>query len=173
MQVKSVVAGIQLPAGKPSVIRGIGVVQHPVSGSGPVNITGCLVPKKLGIRERRPEYCRIRSSRFCTHIAFLSPVPDRVFKNAKRPLVLFGAGIGLAIRGGSVLDGTEVLAIYLGRKLGMTIGDLILIFNIIIFSCRLYCFSNCFFTKSGNTCNSSNSFNWISYRNFKIKFPEN
>ena len=52
-----------------------------------------------------------------------------------------GAGIGLAIRGGAVLDGTEVLAIYLGRKLGMTIGDLILIFNIFIFSTAAYLLS--------------------------------
>jgi len=44
-----------------------------------------------------------------------------------------GAGIGLAIRGGSVIDGTEVLAIYLSKKTGLTIGDIILIFNIIIF----------------------------------------
>lgn len=44
-----------------------------------------------------------------------------------------GAGIGLAIRGGAVLDGTEVLAIYLGRKSGLTVGDIILILNIAIF----------------------------------------
>jgi len=52
-----------------------------------------------------------------------------------------GAGIGLSVRGGSVLDGTEVLAIYLGRKTGLTIGDLILIFNIIIFSIAAYLLS--------------------------------
>ncbi|MCC6410442.1 MAG: YitT family protein [Saprospiraceae bacterium] len=45
-----------------------------------------------------------------------------------------GAGIGLAIRGGAVLDGTEVLAIYLNRRTGLSIGDVILIFNVIIFS---------------------------------------
>ena len=45
-----------------------------------------------------------------------------------------GSGIGLTIRGGGVLDGTEVLAIYLTKKTGLTIGDLILIFNIIIFT---------------------------------------
>lgn len=45
-----------------------------------------------------------------------------------------GAGIGLSVRGGAVLDGTEVLAIHLSRKLGLTIGDIILIFNILIFS---------------------------------------
>ncbi len=45
-----------------------------------------------------------------------------------------GAGIGLAIRGGAVIDGTEILAIYLSKKLGTTIGDIILIINVIIFS---------------------------------------
>ncbi|HET9055766.1 MAG TPA: YitT family protein [Chitinophagaceae bacterium] len=45
-----------------------------------------------------------------------------------------GAGIGLAVRGGAVIDGTEVLALYVSRKLGFTVGDVILIINIIIFS---------------------------------------
>jgi uncharacterized membrane-anchored protein YitT (DUF2179 family) len=44
-----------------------------------------------------------------------------------------GAGIGLAMRGGGVLDGTEVLALYLSRKAGITIGDIILLINIVIF----------------------------------------
>ena len=38
-----------------------------------------------------------------------------------------GAGIGLSIRGGAVIDGTEVLALYLSKKLGTTIGDIIII----------------------------------------------
>lgn len=45
-----------------------------------------------------------------------------------------GAGIGLSIRGGSVLDGTEVLAIFLSRKLRVTVGDIIISLNILIFS---------------------------------------
>ncbi|HRH67057.1 MAG TPA: YitT family protein [Bacteroidia bacterium] len=49
-----------------------------------------------------------------------------------------GAGIGLAIRGGGVLDGTEVLALAISRKAGMSVGDLILLFNIIIFSAAAY-----------------------------------
>lgn len=52
-----------------------------------------------------------------------------------------GAGIGLAIRGGSVLDGTEVLAVFLSKRLPLTIGDIILIFNIFIFSFSAYVFS--------------------------------
>ncbi len=49
-----------------------------------------------------------------------------------------GAGIGLSIRGGAVIDGTEVLAIFLSRKLGTTIGDIIIVINIIIFSLAAY-----------------------------------
>lgn len=45
-----------------------------------------------------------------------------------------GMGIGLAVRGGGVIDGTEILAIYISRRTSLTIGDVILIFNIIIFS---------------------------------------
>ena len=52
-----------------------------------------------------------------------------------------GAGIGLTVRGGGVLDGTEVLAIYLSKKTGLTIGDIILIFNVIIFSVGAYVLS--------------------------------
>lgn len=49
-----------------------------------------------------------------------------------------GAGIGLSIRGGSVLDGTEILAIYSSRKTTLTVGDIILVFNIMIFSVAAY-----------------------------------
>jgi uncharacterized membrane-anchored protein YitT (DUF2179 family) len=49
-----------------------------------------------------------------------------------------GTGIGLSIRGGSVIDGTEVLAIYSSRKTTLTVGDFILVFNIIIFSVAAY-----------------------------------
>ena len=49
-----------------------------------------------------------------------------------------GAGIGLAVRGGAVIDGTEVLAIYLSKKFGTTIGDIIVFINIIIFSAAAY-----------------------------------
>ena len=52
-----------------------------------------------------------------------------------------GAGIGLSVRGGAVIDGTEVLAIFLSRKLSSTIGDIIIIINIIIFSAAAYLLS--------------------------------
>lgn len=45
-----------------------------------------------------------------------------------------GAGIGLAIRGGAVLDGTEVAALLVSKSSNLLrVGDVILIFNIFIF----------------------------------------
>ncbi|MDE3234642.1 MAG: YitT family protein [Bacteroidota bacterium] len=52
-----------------------------------------------------------------------------------------GAGIGFSVRGGAVLDGTEVLAIFLSRKLRTTVGDIIILINIIIFSVAAYLLS--------------------------------
>jgi uncharacterized membrane-anchored protein YitT (DUF2179 family) len=45
-----------------------------------------------------------------------------------------GAGIGLSIRGGAVIDGTEVLAISVSRTSSLSVGDFIALFNIVLFS---------------------------------------
>ncbi len=52
-----------------------------------------------------------------------------------------GMGIGLAIRGGAVIDGTEVLAVFISRKTSLTIGDVILVFNLVIFMVAAWVFS--------------------------------
>ncbi|MBC7912820.1 MAG: YitT family protein [Pyrinomonadaceae bacterium] len=44
-----------------------------------------------------------------------------------------GAGIGLAMRGGCVLDGTEIIAVYINKKSVFSIGDIILLINVAIF----------------------------------------
>jgi uncharacterized membrane-anchored protein YitT (DUF2179 family) len=73
-------------------------------------------------------------------------MPFPVITNDKLLIAVFGGfflglGIGLAIRGGSVIDGTEVLAVFLSRKISLTIGDVILILNIVIFGFAAYVFS--------------------------------
>ncbi|MEN9381432.1 MAG: hypothetical protein RI940_313, partial [Bacteroidota bacterium] len=55
--------------------------------------------------------------------------------------IFLGAGIGLTIRGGGVIDGTEVLAIYLSKKLSVTIGDIIIVINILIFGSAAFLLS--------------------------------
>lgn len=49
-----------------------------------------------------------------------------------------GAGIGMAMRGGGVLDGTEILALTMSQKISASIGDVILVFNIIVFAVGAY-----------------------------------
>jgi len=50
-----------------------------------------------------------------------------------------GAGIGLAIRGGAVLDGTEIAALLISKNSHLLkVGDVILILNIFIFSAAAY-----------------------------------
>jgi uncharacterized membrane-anchored protein YitT (DUF2179 family) len=45
-----------------------------------------------------------------------------------------GAGIGFAVRGGAVLDGTEIAALLLSKRSNLfKVGDLILAFNIVLF----------------------------------------
>ena len=52
-----------------------------------------------------------------------------------------GAGIGLNVRGQAVIDGTEVMAILFSRKFKTTIGDIILLTNVIIFVVCAYVLS--------------------------------
>lgn len=50
-----------------------------------------------------------------------------------------GAGIGFAMRGGAVLDGTEAVAVMLSRKGSLLkVGDFIMIFNVVIFGTAVF-----------------------------------
>ncbi len=65
-------------------------------------------------------------------------VPFPVITQDKMLIAVFGgfflgAGIGLAMRGGGVLDGTEILAVYLSRRASLSVGDFVLVLNILIF----------------------------------------
>ena len=53
--------------------------------------------------------------------------------------LFIGAGIGLAIRGGAVLDGTEIAALVVSRKSHLLrVGDVILILNVFIFTAAAF-----------------------------------
>ena len=45
-----------------------------------------------------------------------------------------GLGIGFAVRGSSVIDGTEILALSISRNSFLSVGDTILVLNVIIFT---------------------------------------
>ena len=73
-------------------------------------------------------------------IPFPQITDDKILIAAFGGLFL-GLGIGLAIRGGAIIDGTEVLAIYISRKTSLTVGNVILLFNVVIFMTAAYILS--------------------------------
>lgn len=66
-------------------------------------------------------------------IPFPDVTPDRVLTAVFGGFFL-GAGIGLAVRGGAVLDGTEIAALVISKRThALRVGDAILIFNVVLF----------------------------------------
>ena len=48
--------------------------------------------------------------------------------------IFLGAGIGLAIKNGAVMDGSEIFGVFINSRFGISIGTTILFFNIILFA---------------------------------------
>jgi len=92
----------------------------------------------MGYKQISPEFAFKTLFAIVGLAIVLALVDYSVVTNDKVLIAVFGgfflgAGIGLAVRGGGVLDGTEVLALYVSKRTPLSIGDVILIFNIIIF----------------------------------------
>lgn len=72
-------------------------------------------------------------SLFLATVHFPDVTPDKLLTAVFGGLFI-GAGIGLAIRGGGVLDGTEVAALLISRRSSLLrVGDVVLLFNVVIF----------------------------------------
>lgn len=66
-------------------------------------------------------------------VSFPDVTPDKLLTAVFGGLFI-GGGIGLAIRGGAVLDGTEIAALLVSRRSHLLrVGDVILILNVFIF----------------------------------------
>ena len=68
------------------------------------------------------------------HFENFDPITDDKLIIATFGGIFLGCGVGLAIRNGAVLDGSEILGIYLNNKFGFSIGAIILVFNVILFA---------------------------------------
>jgi len=55
--------------------------------------------------------------------------------------LFLGSGIGITIKNGAVLDGSEILGIFINNRFGISIGKVILLFNIILFSITAFLIS--------------------------------
>lgn len=49
-----------------------------------------------------------------------------------------GAGVGLVVKNGGISDGTELMAVILSKQLSVTVGNIILFLNILIFICASF-----------------------------------
>ncbi|GAO41441.1 YitT family protein [Flavihumibacter petaseus] len=54
--------------------------------------------------------------------------------------LLIGTGVGLVIRGGGVIDGAEVMAVFTRRRTGFSNSEIILMFNTVIFGIAAFQF---------------------------------
>lgn len=55
--------------------------------------------------------------------------------------IVVGIGVGIIIRYGGSLDGTEIVAILLGKKSGFSIGEIVMFFNLFILGSAGFVFS--------------------------------
>lgn len=56
--------------------------------------------------------------------------------------LILGAGVGLVLRSNSSLDGTEILSIRLSKKLGFSVGEIVMFFNLFIFTAAGFVYDN-------------------------------
>jgi uncharacterized membrane-anchored protein YitT (DUF2179 family) len=72
------------------------------------------------------------------YVTYPDVTPDKLLTAVFGGLFI-GAGIGLAIRGGAVLDGTEIAALLISKNSHLLkVGDVILILNIFIFAAAAF-----------------------------------
>lgn len=76
---------------------------------------------------------------FAGSLVFIHQILSPTFQGEMLEVVvvggaILGIGIGLIIRYGGCLDGTEILGIIINRKTGFTVGQVVLVCNIFVFA---------------------------------------
>lgn len=67
-------------------------------------------------------------------VSFMSPIAkDDLLLCALFGGVISGVGSGLAIRWGGAMDGVEVMAVIFAKRLGITVGTFVMIYNVILY----------------------------------------
>ena len=79
-------------------------------------------------------YAMILLSGFTALLHDVAPVTDNELLSVVFGGILLGLGVGLVIKGGACLDGTELLAMLCSKRLPVSVGQVILFLNLVIFS---------------------------------------
>ena len=85
-------------------------------------------------------YSILLLSFFINRLHFFPPLTTDLLLATFFGGVLLGCGVGLVIRNGAALDGTEILSILLSKKTSLSIGKIILFFNLFIYTFSAFIF---------------------------------
>lgn len=90
--------------------------------------------KRLGMRFLvRAIYAMVIFSVFLSVFKDMNAVTDKEILVVAFGGVLLGIGVGLILRYGGCLDGTEIVAMFLSKNTEFSVGQIVLFFNIIIY----------------------------------------
>ena len=79
-------------------------------------------------------YCMIVYSFFLTYFEHIDSLTNQMLLATVYGGIFLGVGCGLVIRYGGCIDGTESIAILISKKKPVSVGTIILMFNLIIYS---------------------------------------
>lgn len=95
--------------------------------------------KRLGTRFAIKSAMAIAGLSLCLAFVHFPDVTHDKLLTAVFGGFFIGVGIGFAIRGGAVLDGTDIAALLVSRKMQLLrVNDVILLLNVIIFSAAIF-----------------------------------
>lgn len=98
-----------------------------------------LAYRQIGLKFAIKSTLTIAGLSLClTFVHYPDVTPDKLL-TAVFGGFFIGAGIGLAIRGGAVLDGTEIAALLISKNSSLLkVGDVILLLNLVIFAAAAF-----------------------------------
>lgn len=95
----------------------------------------------LGLRFAGSYFYAMLLLSVCTSLLYeIDPVTDDEMLSIVFGGILLGIGVGLVIKDGACMDGTELLAMMVNKKFPISVGQIILVINLIIFSVVAFMF---------------------------------
>lgn len=78
-------------------------------------------------------YGMVMFSLFLEIFSIFSPMTEEILLATVFGGILLGVGVGIVIRFGGCVDGTESVAIVISKKTSLSVGQIVMIFNLIIY----------------------------------------
>ena len=82
----------------------------------------------------RTIYSMLSFALFLSIFAYLKPITEEILLATVFGGAILGVGVGLVIHSGGCVDGTESVAIVISKKTSLSVGEVVLIFNLVIYS---------------------------------------